>query len=101
MLCVCRVQQLAASPGALARQLRLLADFNALVGALLRSEAVAGYFRALCCATSGTGPPPAPWWDVEADVGLLVGLWRHGVSAFDAVRRDPNLAPAFQVRVPW
>jgi hypothetical protein len=40
---------------------------------------------------------PAGWWDVEADVGLLVGLYRHGLNAYEEVRRDPELVAAFQV----
>lgn len=41
--------------------------------------------------------PPAAWWDGEADIALLVGLHRHGLTAFEEVRRDPELVGAFQV----
>lgn len=43
-------------------------------------------------------PPPAPWWGVESDLALLAGAWRHGYGAWGAVRTDPELAHAFQVR---
>lgn len=86
-----------------------------LMPAMQRSDAVAGYFRTLvtsdlttAAAGGGDGgddddgsegllPLPASWWDVEADVGLLAGLHRHGYNAFDEIRKDPELAAAFQV----
>lgn len=40
---------------------------------------------------------PAPWWDVEADVGLLAGLYKHGFNRFEEIRRDPELVGSFQV----
>lgn len=54
-----------------------------------------------CCRALAEDLPaeesPAGWWDVEADVGLLVGLYRHGLHAYEEVRRDPELVAAFQV----
>lgn len=54
-----------------------------------------------CCRALAEDLPaeecPAGWWDVEADVGLLVGLYRHGLNAYEEVRRDPDLVAAFQV----
>jgi hypothetical protein len=92
------------SPSAAAsmvRRLRLLQDFHTLAAVLLRSEAVAGFFRALA-TSAGPGDPaagalPVPWWDTEADLALLAGQHRHGLHAFDALRHDARLAPAFQV----
>ncbi len=83
------------------RRLLLLERLNAAVPALLRSDAVVGLFRAAAAAAAaapGAEPLPAPWWDVEADVGLIVGLQRHGYGNFEAIRRDVELEAAFQVR---
>ena len=32
--------------------------------------------------------PPAPWWDTQADVSLLVGTYKHGYERY-AVQRLP------------
>ncbi len=40
-------------------------------------------------------PPPAPGWGVDADVALLLGVWRYGLGAYEAMRADPELGPSF------
>jgi hypothetical protein len=77
----------------------LVEEFNALMPELLRSEAVAAYFRALVHHGLPPETAPAPWWDVDADVALLVGLHKHGFNNYEAIRKDEELEPAFQVRV--
>lgn len=65
--------------------------------ALLRSEAVGGFFRALSQAALPACVAPAPWWDVEADVALMVGMHRHGYANYEAIRKDAALERALQV----
>ncbi|KAF8057733.1 hypothetical protein HT031_005917 [Scenedesmus sp. PABB004] len=77
------------------RRLAAVSDFQAAMPALLASEAVGGILRALV-ATLPPESAPAPWWDVEADVALLVGLHRHGFANYDAVRRDASLDVGLQ-----
>ncbi|KIY98150.1 hypothetical protein MNEG_9811 [Monoraphidium neglectum] len=82
-----------------AKRLRLLAELSHLMGHLLAcgGEAVAGRLRAVLeAAPPKLCPPPAPWWGVDADLALLVGVWRHGYGAYGAIRADPELAHAFQ-----
>ena len=35
--------------------------------------------------------PPAPWWDTQADVSLLVGTYKHGYERYAVQRLDPTL----------
>lgn len=56
--------------------------------------------RAPCrslCEGLPASDAPARWWDVECDVGLLVGLNKHGFNCFDDIRRDTDMTAAFQV----
>lgn len=89
--------QLQAGARPLVRRLMLLEELNALLPALCRSEPVAGAFRQLAAGLPAS-EAPAAWWDVEADVALLVGASRHGFGNYEAIRRDLELEPAFQVR---
>jgi hypothetical protein len=89
--------QLQGSAKSIVRRLALLQDFNALMPALQRSEAVAGMFRAMIAAALPAAAAPASWWDVECDVALMVGMHRHGYANYEAVRQDPDLTAAFQV----
>jgi hypothetical protein len=54
-----------------------------------------------CCRALAEELPreeaPASWWDVEADVGLLVGMNKHGLHNFEEIRQDPAMVEAFQV----
>ena len=34
---------------------------------------------------------PAPWWNVEADISLLVGTYKHGYKRYIEMRLDPSL----------
>jgi len=77
----------------------LVEEFNARIPELLRSEAVAAYFRALVRQGLPPETAPAPWWEVDADVALLVGLHKHGFNNYEAIRKDEELEPSFQVRV--
>jgi hypothetical protein len=91
--------QLQGSAKSIVRRLALLQDFNALMPALQRSEAVAGMFRAMVAAAlPAAAAAPASWWDVECDVALMVGMHRHGYANYEAVRQDSDLTAAFQVR---
>ncbi|KAK8737028.1 hypothetical protein OTU49_004766 [Cherax quadricarinatus] len=35
--------------------------------------------------------PPKPWWDLEADRSLLVGVYKHGYERYNVMRNDPAL----------
>lgn len=35
--------------------------------------------------------PPKPWWDLEADRSLLVGVYKHGYERYNVMRNDPCL----------
>jgi hypothetical protein len=37
------------------------------------------------------GTKPAPWWSRNADVALMLGVYRHGYANYDAVRLDPEV----------
>ena len=39
---------------------------------------------------------PADWWDVNADLALIAGIYRHGYGSYEAVRLDPTFAWAFK-----
>ncbi|GAQ79272.1 hypothetical protein KFL_000270310 [Klebsormidium nitens] len=41
------------------------------------------------------GTKPATWWTRNADIALMVGVYRHGYANYDAVRVDPEFAEAF------
>lgn len=76
----------------------MLEELNALMPSFMRSEAVVGIFRALVQMLPAS-TAPAAWWDVEADVALMVGVHRHGYTNFETIRKDPVLQAGFQVRV--
>lgn len=35
--------------------------------------------------------PPKPWWDLDADRSLLVGVYKHGYERYNVMRNDPCL----------
>lgn len=35
--------------------------------------------------------PPKPWWDLETDRSLLVGVYKHGYERYNVMRNDPCL----------
>ncbi|KAI1731410.1 chromo (CHRromatin organization MOdifier) domain-containing protein [Ditylenchus destructor] len=35
--------------------------------------------------------PPLPNWDQDCDKSLLIGVFRHGIENYDAIRADPKL----------
>uniref|UniRef100_A0ABM0GXF5 Chromodomain-helicase-DNA-binding protein 7-like n=1 Tax=Saccoglossus kowalevskii TaxID=10224 RepID=A0ABM0GXF5_SACKO len=37
------------------------------------------------------GDPPIGWWDDEADISLMVGVYKHGYEKYTLVRGDPAL----------
>jgi len=82
---------------ALARRLQLLGHLAALVQQLEGSSLVGGRLRALLLAGSMKAAAPVPWWGAEADLGLLLGVYRHGYSNYRAVKEDEHLARAFKV----
>eukprot|EP00878_Enallax_costatus_P014263 GHUV01014918.1.p1 GENE.GHUV01014918.1~~GHUV01014918.1.p1 ORF type:complete len:324 (+),score=65.71 GHUV01014918.1:3406-4377(+) len=87
------------SAKSIVRRLMLLEELNALMPSFMRSEAVVGIFRVLV-HTLPASAAPAVWWDVEADVALMVGVHRHGYNNFETIRKDPVLQAGFQVRCP-
>jgi len=96
MCCLRGSMQLSVVSSSFVRRLQLLEEFNMLMSAMQRSEAVVGYFRTLV-ADLPPADAPVSWWDVEADVGLLAGIYKHGYNNFEEIRRDPDMVLAFQV----
>lgn len=90
--------QVQTSARSIVRRLMLLEELNVLMPSFMRSEAVVGIFRALV-QTLPASTAPAAWWDVEADVALMVGVHRHGYNNFDTIKKDPVLQSGFQVRL--
>ncbi|GFR06003.1 chromodomain-helicase-DNA-binding protein 7 [Trichonephila clavata] len=37
------------------------------------------------------GEPPTPWWDVDLDKSLLLGIYKHGFERYNIMRQDPTL----------
>jgi hypothetical protein len=84
---------------ALARRLQLLSHLASLVQQLEGSSLVGGRLRALLMggAVNLKAAAPVAWWGAEADLGLLLGVYRHGYSNYRAVKEDEHLARAFKV----
>eukprot|EP00877_Chromochloris_zofingiensis_P005343 jgi/Chrzof1/1480/Cz10g09130.t1 len=91
------VLQVKSSAHTIVKRLRLLQEYTALMDKLTSSSAVAGVLRAMLLSQADSCPP-AVWWNTEADLALLAGVYRHGYANYEAVRRDPDYADAFQVR---
>lgn len=95
--CACvLLMQIHGAAKSIVRRLMLLEELNALMPGFMRSEAVVGIFRALATKLPASALPAA-WWDVEADVAVMVGVHRHGYNNYESIRKDPALQKAFQV----
>jgi hypothetical protein len=88
--------QLKTGARGLVKRLQLLYDFSQLVGQLEGNELVAARLRAMLRELP-EGHAPAAWWTPEADLALLLGVYRHGYSNYDAIRSDPALLQGFEV----